>query len=125
VIRFAAIFCFFLSGFAGLVYEVCWIKKAALVFGSTTFALSSVLAIFFGGLALGSYLFGRLAQRWDRPLRIYALLEVCLAALALLSPWAFQLVDGWYGPVYRALARQPCSSPVSDCWRWCCSRPPC
>ncbi|MFH1841783.1 MAG: fused MFS/spermidine synthase [bacterium] len=104
MIRLAAIFCFFLSGFAGLVYEVCWIRKAALVFGSTTFALSSVLAIFFGGLAIGSYVFGRLAQRWERPLRVYALLEVCLAALALLSPWAFQLVDGWYGPIYRTLA---------------------
>ena len=44
-----AIICFFLSGFAGLVYEVSWIRKAALVFGSTTFAVSTVLAVFFSG----------------------------------------------------------------------------
>ncbi len=28
----------FLSGFSGLLYEVCWLRQAALAFGSTTFA---------------------------------------------------------------------------------------
>ena len=37
-----AITCFFLSGFAGLVYEVCWIRTASLVFGSTIFAVGTV-----------------------------------------------------------------------------------
>ena len=54
-----AISCFFLSGFAGLVYEIAWIRRAALIFGSTTWALSTVLAVFFAGLALGSWLVGR------------------------------------------------------------------
>ncbi len=89
-----AIVCFFLSGFAGLVYEVAWIRRASLVFGSTTWALSTVLAVFFGGLALGSWLFGRWGQRAARPIRIYALLELGLAVLAVLSLWAFSLVDG-------------------------------
>ncbi len=97
-----AIVCFGLSGFAGLVYEICWIRQASLVFGSTTFALSSVLAIFFAGLALGSYLFGRIAQRLIRPLRLYAALELLLAAMVLLSPAAFGLADNLYGPVYRS-----------------------
>ncbi len=48
---FAAIACLFLSGAAGLIDEVCWIRKAGLVFGSTTYALSTVLAVFFLGLA--------------------------------------------------------------------------
>jgi predicted membrane-bound spermidine synthase len=47
-----AIVCFFLSGFAGLVYEVSWIRKASLVFGSTTFAVSTVLAVFFSRTGL-------------------------------------------------------------------------
>jgi spermidine synthase len=70
--------CFFFSGCAGLIYEVCWIRKASLVFGSTTYALSTILAIFFLGLALGSYLFGRVAQRTERPLRLFALMEVAV-----------------------------------------------
>ncbi len=70
--RAVAISAFFLSGFAGLVYEVCWIRMASLVFGSTTVALSTVVAIFFAGLALGSWAFGRIAQASARPLRLYA-----------------------------------------------------
>ena len=68
--------CFWVSGLLALTYEICWIRKASLVFGSATFALSTVLAVFFGGLALGSYLFGRFGSRTNRPLRLYALLEI-------------------------------------------------
>ena len=99
-----ALCCFFLSGFSGLVYEVAWIRKASLVFGATTFAVSTVLAVFFLGLACGSYLFGRIGQRIARPLRLYALIEIALGLLALASPHAFDLVDALYGVLYRTMA---------------------
>ena len=99
-----ALICFFLSGFAGLVYEVTWIHQASLLFGSTTFALSTVLAVFFLGLACGSYLFGCLGQRTSRPLLIFALIEIGLGFLALVSPYAFGLADILYGAIYRVLA---------------------
>ena len=98
--------CFFLSGAAGLIYEVCWIRKASLVFGSTSYAVSTVLAVFFLGLALGSYLFGRIAQRTERPLRLFALMELAVAAFALASPFAFELLDTLYGIAYRAASEQ-------------------
>lgn len=101
--RWAVYLCFLCSGAAGLIDEVVWIRKASLVFGSTTFAVSTVLAVFFGGLALGSELAGRLIQRVRRPLRTYALLELLLAALALLSLPAFGWLDAPYGALYRAL----------------------
>ena len=104
---FVAIVCFFGSGFAGLVYEVCWIRQATLVVGSTSFALSTVVAAFFAGLAMGSWLFGRYAQQISRPLRLYAVLEVLLAALALTTPWAFGLADQAYGWVYRSFSNHP------------------
>ena len=99
-----AIVCFFLSGFAGLVYEVSWIRKASLAFGSTTFAVSTVLAVFFLGLACGSYLFGRIGQRTLRPLRLYALIEVGLGLFAMASPYLLDFTESLYGPIYRALA---------------------
>ena len=99
-----AIVCFFLSGFAGLVYEVSWIRKASLAFGSTTFAVSTVLAVFFLGLACGSYLFGRIGQRTLRPLRLYALIEVGLGLFAMASPYLLDFTESFYGPIYRALA---------------------
>jgi predicted membrane-bound spermidine synthase len=46
--------CFTLSGAAGLIYEVLWMRMLGLVFGATTIAVSVVLAAFMGGLALGS-----------------------------------------------------------------------
>jgi spermidine synthase len=97
-----ALSAFFLSGFAGLVYEVCWIRQASLIFGSTTFAVSTVLAVFFLGLALGSYAFGWLATRAVHPLRWFALLELGIGVLGLASPWAFEVADLAYGAAYRA-----------------------
>ncbi len=94
--------CFFVSGFAGLVYEIAWIRRASLVFGSTTAALSTVLAVFFGGLALGAWLGGRLALRTTRPIRWYALLELGVALTALASPALFRLVDGVYADAWRS-----------------------
>ena len=99
--------CFVASGAAGLVYETCWVRLASLAFGSTTVALSTVLAVFFAGLAAGSELFGRWAQRARRPLRVYAALEIGLAVLAMLSPTAFEVADSLYGAVYRAIGDRP------------------
>lgn len=77
---------FLVSGCAALVYQVLWTRWMSLVIGSTTFAVSAVLAAFMAGLALGSRIFGRLADRVRRPLRLYAALEAGLAASAFLLP---------------------------------------
>ena len=50
---------FFLSGAAGLVYQVLWLRRLALVFGVTVYAASTVLAAFMAGLAIGSLIAGR------------------------------------------------------------------
>ncbi|RPJ47232.1 MAG: hypothetical protein EHM19_03270, partial [Candidatus Latescibacterota bacterium] len=75
---------FVLSGAAGLVYQVVWSRSLTLLFGSTTLAVSTVVTAFMAGLALGSWLFGRLADRRQKTLRLYALLELGIAATALL-----------------------------------------
>lgn len=95
--------CFFLSGFSALVYEITWIRKASLVFGTTTFALTTILATYFAGLALGSYLFGRASQAMSRPLRVYALLEIGIGVLAIASPASFTFADYVYGLLYPYL----------------------
>ena len=104
--RVLVLLCIALSGAAGLIYELVWIKKATLVTGAATPALSTVLAVFFGGLALGAWLLGRWSPRLDRPLRVYAWLELALAALGLLATLAFGPLDGIYGGIYRALEGQ-------------------
>ncbi len=83
--------CFFLSGGSGLLFELLWTRELGLVFGSTTLAMSTVLSVFMGGLALGSYLGGRLVRRIQRPLRAYALVEAGVGLYALSVPLWLQL----------------------------------
>ncbi len=52
--------CFFLSGATGLVYQVVWLRMLGLIFGHTAHAITTVLAAFMAGLALGSFVFGHL-----------------------------------------------------------------
>jgi spermidine synthase len=95
--------CFILSGATGLIYEVLWARMLGLVFGATTFAISTVLAAFMGGLALGSAWAGRLAARIKRPLRAYALIEIGIALYALAVPLLFALVNYLYALVWAEL----------------------
>ncbi len=95
--------CLFLSGLAGLAYEVCWIRQGTLVFGSTTLATSTVVAVFFAGLALGNHAFGRLSRRIENPMRWYAIVEVAVGACGILGLVLFPLADDLYGSVYRAV----------------------
>ncbi|MEE8300899.1 MAG: fused MFS/spermidine synthase, partial [Candidatus Tectomicrobia bacterium] len=81
--------CFLLSGSAGLIYEVVWSRLLGLLYGNTVLAVSTVLAAFMAGLALGSALLGRYADRHSQPLRLYALIEWCIGAYALLLPLLF------------------------------------
>ena len=95
--------CFFLSGATGLIYEVLWARMLGLVFGATTLAVSTVLAAFMGGLALGSALAGRTGARVSRPVRAYGLLEMGIALYALAVPFLFSLVDSLYTVIWQHL----------------------
>jgi len=77
--------CFFLSGTAGLIYQVVWGKALGLVFGHTAYALAAVLAVFMGGLAAGSFWIGRWCESRPEPLGSYAWLEFGIAASGALS----------------------------------------
>lgn len=92
---------FLASGFAGLVYEVLWTRMLTYVFGATLYAVSTVLAAYMGGLALGSFVFGRWADRQRNPLRLYALLEIGIALSAFAVPGLLRLAD----PAFRSLYR--------------------
>ncbi|MDP2168748.1 MAG: fused MFS/spermidine synthase [Thermodesulfovibrionales bacterium] len=54
---------FCLSGVAALIYEVVWTRALSLILGSTVYALSTMLATFMAGLAIGAYFGGKLADR--------------------------------------------------------------
>ena len=85
--------CAFLSGLAGLVYEVVWLREVGLQFGNTLSATGTVLAAFMAGMALGSVWLGRRAERTERPLGLYAGLEIGIGLSALLVPAGLRLID--------------------------------
>jgi spermidine synthase len=92
---------FFISGFTGLVYEVTWTRMLATVFGSTTYAITSVLSAFMGGLAIGSYVIGRYIERKKNPILVYAFLEIGIGITALLIPIIFKILDNIYPFIYE------------------------
>jgi spermidine synthase len=99
---------FFVSGCAGLVYEVMWTRSFGLVFGSTTRAASVVLAAFFLGMAVGNWFGGRLAGTTRaRALRSYAWIELAVAAAALLVLAWLHLYHSAYPALYRSTFDSP------------------
>jgi len=97
----AILLCFFASGVSGLVYQVVWVRELVLVFGATTFAVSTVLTAFMGGLALGSYYFGRRSETVERPLRLYGLIEIGIGVYGLAVPLIFAALPGVYHYFWR------------------------
>src|SRR2546423_654474 len=99
------------SGFAGLIYESIWTHYLKLFLGHAAYAQTLVLAIFMGGLALGSWLSSRWSRKWRDLLVAYAVTEAAIGLLALVFHEAFTAATGLaFDAVLPRLARSPCAS---------------
>ncbi len=98
---------FFVSGATALIYQTVWNRELHLVFGTSTFAVATVLAAFMLGLALGGGWMGRHADRIARPLRVYGLLEVGIGLYALLFPTLVGAITPLYLEIHRAFQPGP------------------
>ncbi|MHC4128512.1 MAG: spermidine synthase family protein, partial [Planctomycetota bacterium] len=76
---------FFLSGIAGLGYEIVWTRMFAIGLGHEMPSVLAVVAAFFGGLALGAWGLDRAVSRSRAPGRWYAALEALIAVWALVT----------------------------------------
>ena len=88
----------FISGASALIYQLIWVRLLGLVFGVSSFAVATVVAVFLLGLGLGSYFFGQWSERTRDPLRIYMYVELGIAATSLI---AYLVIESL--PVYRYL----------------------
>lgn len=84
------------SGLCSLVYQTVWLREMRGVFGSSTSATAAVIGIFMGGLGLGGFLLGRVADRSRNPLRLYSNLEIGVALSALATIPLGRLVEVLY-----------------------------
>ncbi len=105
--------CFFVSGAAGLVYEVLWSRHLALLFGANAEAVGLVLAVFMSGLGLGSRAFGGLADRTRAPLRLYAALEAGIGLFALATGPLLAVVSRTFPVLAAALGGGPSAAAAA------------
>ncbi|NNE08135.1 MAG: fused MFS/spermidine synthase [Gemmatimonadetes bacterium] len=94
--------CFFLSGFSALVFQVVWARKMDLLFGHTIYAVTTVLAAFMAGLAIGSRILGAMADRKGNPVALYGLLEVGIGVYALVLPFIMDALNPFYRSLYQS-----------------------
>jgi len=81
--RSAFFLLFTISGFAGLIYQSIWSHYLKLFLGHAAYAQTLVLALFMGGMAVGSLICSRMSGRWRNLLRGYAIAEAVIGFAAL------------------------------------------
>ncbi|TKJ42104.1 hypothetical protein CEE37_00045 [candidate division LCP-89 bacterium B3_LCP] len=89
---------FFLSGLTALVFETAFARQLNLIFGGTLPAVSVVLAVYLGGMALGAVFLGSRADHVS-PLRLYGLLEIGVGVFALLAVILIPLIRNIYAAI--------------------------
>ena len=108
------------SGCAALIYEIVWFQLLHLVVGASAVSLGLLLAAYMGGLCLGSVALPRLVSPQKHPLRVYALLELGIAAFGIIALFGVPVVgriyvagatSGLAGLVARGVVAAACLLP--------------
>ena len=99
-IRMLVMLLFLISGLVSLIFQVVWLKMLVLVFGNTVWAVSTLLTAFMAGLALGSWVFGKIADKTGSPLKLYGFIEGMIGVSALLTLPLFANLSYVYRPLY-------------------------
>src|ERR1700685_1989921 len=84
------------TGCAALIYEIVWLQLLQLVIGSSAVSLGLLLAAYMGGLCLGSAVLPRFVSARHHPMRVYALLELGIAAFGIVALFGVPLVSRIY-----------------------------
>jgi predicted membrane-bound spermidine synthase len=106
---------FVLSGFTSLIYESIWSQYLKLFLGHAAYAQTLVLAIFMGGMALGSWIIARNSTRIRRLLLAYMLVEAVIGVLGLVFHPLFTSLTGWtFDSVIPALS----SGAAINAFKW-------
>lgn len=91
-IKKVALIVFALSGFASMAYEVLWSRILIMIIGSSTYAFTVLLIVLLSGIAVGSYVYSKFADRTVRSLMHFCIAEILIGVLAILSIPAFSIM---------------------------------
>lgn len=103
---------FFLSGATGLIYQIVWMRKLVLFIGVTSKAVGTILAVYMGGLSIGSWLLGRYGDRVKSPFKLYGWLELGIAFCGFTSLALLDLLQAGYVDIARGVTIDPLWLPL-------------
>jgi predicted membrane-bound spermidine synthase len=107
---------FVVSGFTGLIYESIWSHYLKLFLGHAAYAQSLVLAIFMGGMAVGSWVVAHYSLHIRRLLLTYAMVEGLIGVLGLVfHPLFIAASDFSFANAIPALP----SAGWIQAYKWC------
>ena len=92
-----------ISGVTALFYEIIWIRPLSLVFGTTVYAVSTIIASFIFGLAIGSWLAGKYSDRIKNPLKFFAFIQIGIGTYGVLLLPLFSSLPPIYLEIYHAV----------------------
>ena len=84
------------SGASALIYELVWYQLIGLVIGVSSISLGILLAVFMGGMCIGSLLLPRWISPRFHPLKVYALLELGIALFGIALLYGMPLLNNLY-----------------------------
>lgn len=80
-------FVFFLSGVAGLGYEILWTRMLSVSLGHEIISVLAVVSAYFSGLALGAWVLDSRVSLSKKPHLWYSILEIIIGVWALALTW--------------------------------------
>ena len=92
--------CFFVSGASALIYEVVWFRSLSLVFGSSAYAVSTMLTSFMAGLALGGAIGGKVADSNRDKVSVFSKLLIAIGIFGILTSLSFHYLPFAYYKIY-------------------------
>lgn len=87
---------FVISGMTALMYEILWVRQLQLVFGSTIYAVSTLLTTFMAGYVLGSFFFRNIADRARNPVLLFSFLELGIGIYGIVIIALFKVLPHLY-----------------------------
>lgn len=93
-----------LSGFAAMLYEIAWTRLLGLTMGTTSGAFAIMLMTFIAGIALGSWLIGRI-KRINNSLNWFAWMEIGVGASVIATMFLYSRLPYWFVSLSRVLKR--------------------
>ncbi len=92
---------FAMANASSLIFQIAWVRSLMYVFGSSVYAISAVLTVFMSGLALGSLIFGHLADRHQNTARLFAEIQLGIGAFGVFTVLLLDLLPNSYLLIHK------------------------